>query len=265
MRHDLLKNTDNTIPAGRLGEQLATARPRFNRPTRVAAHSRRGRGRLEEDVMQEGRAGGGRSGSLDRPRQKIIMSYDMKKQSVLRTPTLSTLLDCAEAMARGWTPDTLRGRGAAIARMTRISADPEKYLAEMTGNPPGDGVIELPDGSVVPRLPGWTRWIWSNSFAGQIAFRWRPGTTDLPPTCLGHIGYAVVPWRRGEGLATRALFETLQDVRKLDLPRVEITCETNNDASRRVIEKCGGVLIEQFTAPAALGGKKLLRFQIPLT
>lgn len=193
------------------------------------------------------------------------MSSGMKKRSVLRTPTLTTLLDCAQALARGWTPDTLRGRSAAIARMARISADPAQYLAELTGSSLGEDMIELPDGSLAPRLPSRTRWIWSEGFAGQISLRWRPGATDLPPTCLGHIGYAVVPWRQGEGLATHALFEMLQDARDLDMPWVEVTCKATNGASRRVIEKCGGLFIEQFTPPAALGGGKTLRFRIPLT
>ena len=62
-----------------------------------------------------------------------------------------------------------------------------------------------PTAAEVPRLPGFVRWLWDGEFCGQIGFRWQPGTEALPPHCLGHIGYAVVPWKRGKGYATRAL------------------------------------------------------------
>jgi predicted acetyltransferase len=52
--------------------------------------------------------------------------------------------------------------------------------------------VALPDGTMVPRLPGFWRWLWDGEFCGSIQFRWQPGTPDLPPTCLGHIGYSVV-------------------------------------------------------------------------
>jgi len=35
--------------------------------------------------------------------------------------------------------------------------------------------------------------MWDGEFCGQIAFRWQPGTEALPPHCLGHVGYSVVP------------------------------------------------------------------------
>ena len=57
----------------------------------------------------------------------------------------------------------------------------------------------------VARLPGYRRWLWDGEFCGSIDFRWQPGTTALPPHCLGHIGYGVVPWKQGRGYATRAL------------------------------------------------------------
>ena len=58
------------------------------------------------------------------------------------------------------------------------------------------GPITLPDGTQVARLPGFVRWMWDGEFCGQIGFRWQFGTEALPPHCLGHIGYAVVPWKR---------------------------------------------------------------------
>lgn len=58
----------------------------------------------------------------------------------------------------------------------------------------------------------------------------------------GHIGYGIRPEFRGRGYATNILVEALQIVRGLGVQRVLVTCSDTNAASRKVIEKCGGVL-----------------------
>jgi predicted acetyltransferase len=68
---------------------------------------------------------------------------------------------------------------------------------------------------------------------------------DLTPGLLeegGHIGYSVRPSRRREGHASRALQLALDHAVDLGLPRVLITCDTDNAASRRTIEAAGGEL-----------------------
>ena len=124
--------------------------------------------------------------------------------------------------------------------------------------------VALPDGTMVPRLPGYRRWMWDGEFCGTIGFRWQPGTTALPPHCLGHIGYAVVPWKRRRGYATRALAALLEDVRSEGLEFVELTTGVSNVASRRVIESNGGVLIERFQLGPEYGLKEDFRFRIHL-
>jgi predicted acetyltransferase len=104
--------------------------------------------------------------------------------------------------------------------------------------------------------------MWDGEFCGTIGFRWQPGTTDLPPYCLGHIGYAVVPWKRGNGYATRALGLLLPEARDRGLPFVELTTDEGNLASQRVIEANGGELYERFTKPASYGGAPSLRYRI---
>ena len=57
----------------------------------------------------------------------------------------------------------------------------------------------------------------------------------------GHIGYHVVaPWRR-QGHATRMLAAGLGQCRELGLDRVLLTCDSDNEPSRRVILANGGV------------------------
>ncbi len=106
--------------------------------------------------------------------------------------------------------------------------------------------------------------MWDGEFCGTIGFRWQPGTSELPPYCLGHIGYSVVPWKRRRGYATRALQLLLPDARSEGLPYVELTSDADNLASRRVIEANGGKLIEQFHKSTENGGAETLRFRIRL-
>jgi predicted acetyltransferase len=82
---------------------------------------------------------------------------------------------------------------------------------------------------------------------------------------LGHIGYSVVPWKQGLGYATEALRELLQGVRAEGLEYVEITTDPDNIASRRVIERNGGVLVEEYIRPAAYGSTPALRYRITLS
>jgi predicted acetyltransferase len=58
----------------------------------------------------------------------------------------------------------------------------------------------------------------------------------------GHIGYGVRPSERGKGYGTEVCRRTLEAARGLGLARVLITCDTDNPASARIIEKNGGVL-----------------------
>jgi predicted acetyltransferase len=100
---------------------------------------------------------------------------------------------------------------------------------------------------------GYRRWLWDGEFCGSIGFRWQRGTEALPPYCLGHIGYAVVPWKQRRGYATSALRELLREAKAEGLRYVEITTATENVASQRVIENNEGVFVEEFVAPESLG------------
>jgi predicted acetyltransferase len=169
-----------------------------------------------------------------------------------------------DALERGWSPDNLRPE-AAREELERIASDAPLFIAQQT-DPEGKGPpVTLPSGAVVPRLPGYRRWMWDGEFCGSIGLRWQPGTTDLPPYCLGHIGYAVVPWKQGRGYATRALALLLPEAKAQGLAFVEITTDAENIASQRVITTNGGELVEEFNKPAAYGGAPSLRFRIRLT
>lgn len=165
-----------------------------------------------------------------------------------------------EALERGWSPNNLRSQ-AAKEELAAIRANPDRFLAEMVDFI-GEGRVKLPDGTEVPRLPGYRKWMWDGEFCGSIQLRWTPGGETLPPYCLGHIGYAVVPWKRQRGYATRALGLVLQEARERGLQSVEITTQPDNLASRKVIAAQGGVLVEEFEKLPSLGGGPELRFRI---
>lgn len=163
-------------------------------------------------------------------------------------PAVEYLSSYATALERGWSPDSRRPEAAQEDR-ARIAESAELFIAEQVDRDAKGPPIILPDGRSVNRLPGYHRWMWDGEFCGVIGFRWQPGTTDLPPTCLGHIGYSVVPWKRRLGYATRALAQLLPDARLEGLAFVELTTDVTNVASQRVIEANGGTLFERFFKP----------------
>ncbi len=80
-------------------------------------------------------------------------------------------------------------------------------------------------------------------FVGYLALR-----HSLTPWLLeegGHIGFSVRPSRRRQGHARRALALSLIEAKALGLDRVLVTCDDDNEGSRRTIEACGGVFEDQ--------------------
>lgn len=178
---------------------------------------------------------------------------DPSNSTLLVRPAQQHLESYRAALRTGWSPNNLRPE-AANEELAEIAADADLFLARMEDRDAKGVPVILPDGSFVTRLPSLRRWIWSDGFCGSIGIRWQPGTEDLPPTCRGHIGYAVVPWRRGEGLATAAVLEILPIARSIGLRHVDLTADPDNIASIRVMEKAGATYLGTFTTPEALGG-----------
>ena len=180
-------------------------------------------------------------------------------------PAAEYLASYVEALRHGWSPNNVRPE-AAREELDEIDRDAPGYLARQVDREAKGPPVILPDGSTVKRLPGYRRWLWDGEFCGSIGFRWQPGSNELPPHVLGHIGYAVVPWKQHRGYATRALALLLDDVRQeqLGLTYVELTTEPENVGSQRVIIANGGQLVEHFSKPAEYGGSAGLRYRIYL-
>ncbi len=60
----------------------------------------------------------------------------------------------------------------------------------------------------------------------------------------GHIGYKVRRSQRNLGIATAALKLALHRLRQMGVDRALLTCNDANPASAKVIERCGGVRID---------------------
>jgi predicted acetyltransferase len=184
--------------------------------------------------------------------------------TALIRPGREALAQYVAALQSGWSPANVSGDAVIRAHLAAIERDADAFLDSLHDPQARGAPIMLPDGSSVKRLPGYTRWIWDGAFCGAIHLRWQVGTDDLPPHVLGHIGYTVVPDKRGQGHATRALRLLLPEARAVGLRHVELTTDPENVASQRVITANGGVLVGSFRKEAAYGGEEAARFRIPL-
>jgi len=172
----------------------------------------------------------------------------------LVAPSRDRLAQYAAALAAGWSPDTTQD--VSRIQLAALQHDPEGFLTELTRQ---DGTLVTASGRIVPRLPSRAFWLDDGEFCGVINLRFVAGSDALPDYVSGHVGYAVVPWKRRRGYATRALALLLPVAREVGLGRVEITCDDDNEPSRRVIEKNGGILAGCRRQP---GGPAKLVFHI---
>ncbi len=167
------------------------------------------------------------------------------------------------ALNRGWSRDESRPESGAEERAA-IEADAALFLASLVDREATGAPITMPDGTQVPRLPGYKCWMWDGEFCGSIDLRWMPGTLHLPAYCLGHIGYNVVPWKQRKGYATRALGAMLMLAAREGLSRIEITTSPDNFASQKVILANGGVLADTFLTLPSQGSLTKYRYFIYL-
>lgn len=160
----------------------------------------------------------------------------MSSRVSLVVPSLEALAGYEAALASGWSPDNWRDVSA--EQLAALRADARQFLHDLT-NP--NGTVRLADGRIVPRIPFHLFWIWDGEFCGRIDFRFLPGTGELPAHVTGHVGYAVVPWKRRRGYATEALTQILPIARGEGFQHIVIVCGDDNLPSRKVIEAVGGV------------------------
>lgn len=127
--------------------------------------------------------------------------------------------------------------GATGERTVDDLRDPDVFRAWVEQTWAHERGEDLPAGWV----PSSTRWIAQDGrLLGFVSIRHE--LNDRLREVGGHIGYAVRPSARGRGVASAACALALAECRRLGVERVLITCDDDNRASARVIERNGGVL-----------------------
>ena len=91
-----------------------------------------------------------------------------------------------------------------------------------------------------------------DEFVGQASIRPELSTSYLI-TYGGHIGYSIRPSKRNRGYGTKILALALEKASDLGLGKALVTCDSDNLASRKIIERNGGV----FESSMAMRGEIL--------
>ncbi|MCX7207489.1 MAG: GNAT family N-acetyltransferase [Proteobacteria bacterium] len=182
----------------------------------------------------------------------------------LLTPNLALLPSYIAALERNWTRDDDHDPAGASAQLARIQQDADAFLASLSDVHGSGPLVELNDGSKVPRLPRARYWISDGEFAGDLSLRWQKGTSELPAYCLGHLGYAVVPWKRGGNYASQAIIQCIPLAKSLGLSWIDIAMGIDNAASRRTAEKAGAILLRQFNTGPEADNQEALLFRLSL-
>jgi predicted acetyltransferase len=125
--------------------------------------------------------------------------------------------------------------------LTLMSQDFSTYIQQLENWSAGR---ELPEGHV----PWSAFWLVRNQAEIIGVSHVRHRLTPALEREIGHIGYHIRPCEREKGYATTLLALTLDRLRSFGWSRVLVTCDSDNYASARVIEKNGGKLAGQVTS-----------------
>ncbi len=157
-----------------------------------------------------------------------------------------------EGFRRGLQP------AADARRIGEIEGEFTGHLRTLTDQ---SGVIRLPNGEVVPKVPHSLLWlVEGDQFIGEVSIRHE--LDAYLREAGGHIGYGIRRSRQGQGYGKLILALALDECRRLEIERVLLTCVEDNIASLRVIEANGGRLDSLIDDPSGRG--RLRRYWISL-
>jgi predicted acetyltransferase len=134
---------------------------------------------------------------------------------------------------------------------TDFAAFVEKELSYALG-------LNLPEG-YVPETTFWL--IEHDEFLGRISIRHQ--INEHLKKIGGHIGYDIRPSKRKHGYGNKILELALPKAKGLGIQRALLTCDATNVASRKIIERNGGLLEDQVPNPET--GVDKLRYWIDVS
>ena len=140
-----------------------------------------------------------------------------------------------------------------------VDGDLELVLAEQY---PGDPLLNR-----VPVYKFEIRQVGASQAIGQIELRM--GDTKHLIMYAGHVGYCVEPKHRGHGYAARACRLLLPLAWSHGMTTLWITCNPDNVASRRTLERLGAQYVETVDLPEGIdmyqkGARQKCRYRIEL-
>ena len=97
-----------------------------------------------------------------------------------------------------------------------------------------------------------------DEFIGHVSIRHR--LDESLQKSGGHIGYAIRPSKQQQGYGLQILRRVLPFVRAMGIPSALVTCDKHNVASRKIIEKNAGQLVEE----VEIDSRIMLHFLIAL-
>lgn len=147
-----------------------------------------------------------------------------------------------------------RGKRYTELSVSELEKDFGTYVKKEKSHSHGQN---LPKGYV----PETTYWLVDkNEFIGRVSIRHE--LTEHLREIGGHIGYDIRPTKRKQGYGNKILELALQKTRELGIQKALLTCDETNVASRKIIEKNGGVLANRVFNPET--GIDKLRFWITI-
>ncbi|MEI8130502.1 MAG: GNAT family N-acetyltransferase [bacterium] len=134
----------------------------------------------------------------------------------------------------------------------RFNGDFNAFLSYLKNESEGVQMLE-------GRVPQTVYWLVKGErFIGRISIRHY--LNDHLRNMGGHIGYSIRPSEREKGYGSLMLTLALPKAKALGIDPALITCNETNVASKRIIEKHGGVPDVSFVTPE---GVTKLRFWVP--
>jgi predicted acetyltransferase len=176
----------------------------------------------------------------------------------LSKPSIKLLPSYIEAIKEGEYINMQLGFGDTPSE--EINKNPKDYIKNITSKSPftltkNDKNYEVTEHEIL--------WITEDSsrFIGTAAFRYK-GDKELINTYAGNLGMAIRPTLKGQGYGSKALPLIIDRFKQKNFKSIIWTCNENNTASQKLIEKFGGQIEDKYEDK--LFGGKGIRYRLEI-